>query len=74
MNPITQRTSTSNQQNGFGPQLKGIGPKTTMSPDSRSVDQFTQERMLYWLGNFMVIRDLSTPQIVSTSSDEHVLQ
>ena len=73
MNPITQRSSTSNQQNGVGPQPKGNTPKTAMNLDPRNVDQCTQERMLYWLGNFMVSYDLYVTQAIDISSDNHTL-
>lgn len=54
MNPITQRSSTPGQQNGAGPQSKSNTQKTSMNVDPRYMDQYTQERMLHLLGNFMV--------------------
>lgn len=57
MNPITQRSNTTGQQNGAGPQTK-IRQKSS-GQNADSADKIANERLVFLLGNSMVI---SQPQ------------
>ena len=53
MNPITQRSTTSSQQNGVGPQAKNNAHKAAMNQEA-SMEKLANERLVYLLANFMV--------------------
>ena len=53
MNPITQRSTTSGQQNGVGSQAKNNAQKTATNQEA-STEKLANERLLYLVGNFMV--------------------
>ena len=53
MNPITQRSTTSGQQNGVGSQVKNNTHKGAMNQESNT-EKLANERLVYLLGNFMV--------------------
>ena len=53
MNPITQRSTTSSQQNGIGPQAKNNAHKAIINLDA-NMEKLANERLVYMLVNFMV--------------------
>ena len=53
MNPITQRSTISGQQNGIGSQAKNATHKATTNSEG-SMEKLANERLMYLLVNFMV--------------------
>lgn len=53
MNPITQRSTTSGQQNGVGPQGKNNAHKAAIHQEA-SMEKLANERLMYLLVNFSV--------------------
>lgn len=53
MNPITQRSTTSGQQNGVGTQVKNNAHKAVTSQEA-SMEKLANERLVYLLATFMV--------------------
>ena len=53
MNPITQRSTTSGQQNGVGSQAKNNAHKATLNQDA-NMEKLANERLLHLMANFMV--------------------
>ena len=53
MNPITQRSTTSGQQNGVGPQAKNNAHKAAIHQES-NMEKLANERLLCLMGNLMV--------------------
>ncbi len=53
MNPITQRSTTSAQQNGVGSQAKNNAHKAVMGQDA-NMEKLANERLVHLLANFMV--------------------
>lgn len=53
MNPITQRSTTSGQQNGVGPQAKNNVHRAAINQEA-SIEKLANERLMYLLVNFMV--------------------
>lgn len=52
MNPITQRSTTSGQQNGVGPQAKNNVHRAAINQEA-SIEKLANERLMYLLVNFM---------------------
>lgn len=52
MNPITQRSTTSGQQNGVGPQAKNNAHKAATNQEA-IMEKVANERLIYLLANFM---------------------
>lgn len=53
MNPITQRSTTSGQQNGVGTQGKNNAHKAAIHHEA-SMEKLANERLMYLLVNFSV--------------------
>ena len=53
MNPITQRSTTSGQQNGVGPQAKNNTHKAAINAEA-NMEKLAHERLIHLLANFMV--------------------
>lgn len=53
MNPITQRSTISGQQNGIGSQAKNATHKATINLEG-NMEKLTNERLMYLMVNFMV--------------------
>lgn len=53
MNPITQRSTTSGQQNGVGSQGKNNAHKAATSQEA-NMEKLATERLVYLMVNFMV--------------------
>lgn len=53
MNPITQRSTTTSQQNGVGPQVKTNANKAATNQEV-NMEGLAHERLVYLLANFMV--------------------
>lgn len=53
MNPITQRSTTSGQQNGIGSQTKNAAHKAAINSEV-NMEKLANERLMYLLVNFMV--------------------
>ena len=53
MNPITQRSTTSGQQNGVGSQAKNNAHKVAINQEA-NMEKLPNERLMYLLANFMV--------------------
>lgn len=53
MNPITQRSTTSGQQNGVGPQAKNNTHKAAVNQEA-NMEKLANERLIYLLANFLV--------------------
>ena len=53
MNPITQRSTTSGQQNGIGSQAKNVTHKATINSEG-NMEKLANERLMYLLMNLMV--------------------
>lgn len=60
MNPITQRSTTSGQQNGVGPQAKNHTHKAATNQET-NFEKLGNERLLYLIANFMVSERDETP-------------
>ncbi len=59
MNPITQRSTTSGQQNGVGSQAKINAHKAAIGQDA-SMEKLANERLVHLLANFMVNERVET--------------
>ena len=53
MNPITQRSTNTGQQNGVGSQAKNNAHKVSTSQET-GVEKLANERLMYLIANFMV--------------------
>ena len=53
MNPITQRSTISGQQNGIGSQAKNASHKATINSEGNT-EKLANDRLMYLLVNFMV--------------------
>ena len=53
MNPITQRSTTSSQQNGVVHQAKNNAHKAANNQEA-SMEKLAHERLLYLMANFLV--------------------
>ena len=67
MNPITQRSTTSSQQNGVGPQAKNNAHKAATSYEA-STEKQANERLMCLLVNFLVSQLHETRQSESLTS------
>lgn len=55
MNPITQRSTTSAQQNGVGSQAKNNAHAHKVATNQEAnMEKLANDRLVYLLGNFMV--------------------
>ena len=64
MNPITQRSTTSGQQNGVGSQSKNNAHKAAIIQDS-NMEKLANDRLVYLLANFMVSKQAETSHLIS---------
>ena len=59
MNPITQRSTTSGQQNGIASQAKNNAHKSAINPEA-NMEKLTNDRLVYLLVNFIVSKRVET--------------
>ena len=62
MNPITQRSTTSGQQNGVGPQAKNNAHKTAINQEA-NMEKLASEKLLYLMANFIVSEQIETKHL-----------
>lgn len=62
MNPITQRSTTSGQQNGVGPQAKNNAHKVAVNQEA-NMEKLAHEKLVYLMANFMVSEQNETKHL-----------
>ena len=59
MNPITQRSTASGQQNGIAAQAKNNAHKAVISPEP-NMEKLANDRLVYLLANLIVSKRVET--------------